>query len=61
MIETLEPAAKPVTKSVVVTCDRCNGTQKEPAEWDIATGAIIAFQPCCSCLGSGRVLANAAA
>lgn len=47
-------------KAVRVPCDRCNGTGKRAVEWEI-TGAVVAFGPCGSCLGQGRVLEDAAA
>ena len=48
-----------VRKAEWVGCDRCAGTGKMPVEWDLLTGAVVARGPCHSCLGTGKVLANA--
>lgn len=48
-------------KAIRVPCDQCGGTGKRPTEWDIRSGAIVAFGPCTSCLAQCYVLVNAAA
>ena len=57
-----QPATmEPGRRAVEIPCDVCNGMGRRPSEWDIATGAAVAYRPCCRCLGVGRVLANAPA
>jgi len=52
----LESPTQPEYKAIRVTCDRCNGTRKQAKEWDILTGAVVAYGPCGSCLGQGHVM-----
>jgi DnaJ-class molecular chaperone len=46
-------------KAVEAVCDACHGTGKRASEWDVLTGAVVAFGPCGSCLCRGQVLVNA--
>jgi hypothetical protein len=46
-------------KAIEAKCDACNGTTKRPTEWDLRTGAVVAFGPCGSCMGRGRILVDA--
>ena len=49
---------RPRVVTQAVECDRCYGTGREAAEWDIRTGAAVAFKTCCVCLGRGMVRQN---
>jgi DnaJ-class molecular chaperone len=51
--------AKMRTEAVRVECSACNGTGKRASEWDMLTGAVVAFGPCGSCMTRGQVLVNA--
>lgn len=43
----------PSRKAVRTPCKVCNGTGKMASEWDLRTGAVVAFAPCTSCLAQG--------
>lgn len=49
---------EPAFKTIEVDCDSCNGTGRQPKEWDFLTRAVVAFGQCTSCLGRGRVRIN---
>jgi hypothetical protein len=53
---TLMPASDSPSRAVRVPCEACNGTGKRAVEWDLMSGAIVAFGPCTTCLVQGWLL-----